>query len=197
MGAKHNLRRVVPNEGRNRIDATDYAHTVIRVTVKNGDVYVLDMAGAQYGWHEPVIPWQLYSASRVRGIKSVVPFGETRVFCKQRAQNLSEQQNWIHSIKESFAESVDDAVAKWQMANISSSDLLRLPDQEFLERQASLLDAVDGFMQQYKTFSESQGNYNISQGFQHGGLDRKITIEHRPSFSEWLAFMRDGTTPSG
>ena len=31
------------------IDATDHVHSVIRVTLKNGDKYVLDLAGAQYG----------------------------------------------------------------------------------------------------------------------------------------------------
>ena len=32
-----------------RIDATEYMHSVIQVSLRNGDKYILDLTGAQYG----------------------------------------------------------------------------------------------------------------------------------------------------
>ncbi len=161
-------------EGRTRIDGTDYAHNIIRVTLKNGESYALDIAGAQYGWHEPVTPWQLYNTSRVREIKDVAPFGGTRTCYKTGANNMSEQRKWIHSIKEDFAEGVDLALAWWQRVNIMSTDLLRLPEHEFQKRQTSLLGCVDEFMQRYKAFQDSNGGFDITGGFNEG-FDRKFT----------------------
>ena len=161
--------------GRTGVDGTDYVHTIIRVTLKNGESYAVDIAGAQYGWHEPVTPWQLYNASRVREIKDVPPFGGTRASYKTRVNNMSEQRKWIHSIKENFAERVDCALAWWQRGNILSIDLLRLPEHEFQKRQTSLLSCVDDFMQRYKTFQDSYGGFNVSGDFKHGGFDRDFT----------------------
>lgn len=163
------------SEGRTGIDGTDYAHTIIRVTLKHGESYSVDIAGAQYGWHEPVTPWQLYNTSRVREIKEVAPFGGTRTCYKTEAINMSEQREWIHSIKENFAERVDCALARWQRVNILSTDLLRLPEHEFQKRQTSLLGCVDEFMQRYKAFQDSYGGFNVAGGFEHEGFDRDFT----------------------
>ena len=161
--------------------------------MKNGETYALDMAGAQYGWHESVTPWQLYNTSRVRGIKDVLPFGGTRVFCKTRADNMGGQRKWIHTIKENFAESVDNAMAKWQRSNVSSSDLLRLPEHEFQKEQASLLNAVDDFLHRRKVCQEAHDIFNVSEGFKHGIYDREFTSSALGSVSpEGGATLSDG-----
>ena len=188
-GAKHDLKRVYPSGGLTTVDGTDYAHTIIRVVMKNGESYALDMAGAQYGWHEPTTPWQLYNASRVRRIKEVVPFGGTTIFCKTRVKTLSEQQKWVHTINENFAYNVDEAVMWWQKRNISLVDLLHLPEQEFQRRRASLLDTVKELLQLSKTVQESKGAFTVSGGFKDEGFDRKFT-------SSALGFLPGRSLPS-
>ena len=143
-GAKHRLRRVYPSvEGFPRNDGTDYFHAVLRVTMMDGQKYVLDMSGAQYGWQEPVMSWELYSTSRVREIKEEAPFGKTREFCKKRAKSMGPQCEWIQRIGEGFAKNLEEALKSWQKDNkISTVDLLRLPEPEFQKQQASLLDAA-------------------------------------------------------
>ena len=178
-GAKQHLKRAYPGEGTLTIDGTDYTHTVIRITTGSGGTYALDMAGAQYGWHEAIIPWELYSASRIREIKGVVPFGETRVFCKKRAKDMGERQEWIHSIKGCFAQHVDGAVAWWQRDNISSNELLRLPEDEFQKRKASLLGCISEFMQRYKSFQESKDGFVCQVGPKYGVFDREFTSSVR------------------
>ena len=63
-----------------RIDATDYFHSVLRVTLKHGDKYILDLTGAQYGWQEIVTPYDIYQQSKIRLIEEVLPFwGHTSI----------------------------------------------------------------------------------------------------------------------
>lgn len=190
------MRRVFQHEGLPRIDGTDYKHTIIRVTMKDGGTFALDMTGAQYGWSEPVTPWQLYSTSRVREIKEVTPFGGTRVSYK-RAHNDSKHREWIHGMMENFAEIVDHAVAQWVSGNLSSHELLRLPEHEFQKRRASLVDAIDGFMHRYKAFQESLGGFNVSGSFMHKVPDRKFTSSALGSVSPAaLDLLKDGVRGS-
>lgn len=175
-------------DGLSFVDGTDYTHNVIRVTTENGETFAFDMTGAQYGWHEPVTPWQLYNTSRVRAIKEVVPFGETKVFCKTRAKTSGKQQEWIHVIKNKFAECVEVAMVAWQREHISMGALLRLPEPEFRRGQDSVLDLVKHFMQQYKDIQESRGAFDVQGGFQ-GGFDR--------NFTSWApGFIPGGRSPS-
>ena len=111
--------------------------------------------------HEAIVPGKLYSTSKIGEIQRVEPFGETKVFCKKKAKNIFERQEWIRSIKECFAQHVDGAVAWWQRGNISSSELLHLPEDEFQRKKASLLSCIDEFMQRYNSFQESRGGFRL------------------------------------
>lgn len=169
----HQMKQLYADEKFHRlIDGADYTHTIIRVTMKNGEKYTLDMSGAQYGWHECITPWQLYKSSRVRKVKEVVPFGHIKVFCKTRASKMGKKQEWCHGIKGNFATSMDEAVAWWQRSNISSTDLLRLPEDEFQKSQASLLRCVDELLQRYKVFQESKGALDVRGDLTHEAYDR-------------------------
>lgn len=168
------MKRVYTGEGLPKTDNTDWAHTVIRITTKSEETYAVDMTGAQYGWRESVIPWQQYNNSRMRMIKEVGAFGNTRIYCKTRAKKMGERHEWIHSIRERFAQLVDGAIAGWQKNNISLSDLLRLPEHEFQERQASLLSFIDECLQQYKALQESIGGFTSGIEWKYGDFRDSI-----------------------
>ena len=166
--AEHDLLRVYPNEGNPKIDATDYHHNIIKIITRNGEVYALDMTGAQYGWTECIVPWQIYVESRIREVKDVVPFGGTKVCSNMKAKETGGQYQRVHNIKVLFAQVVDGAVMLWQRGNILTTDLFRLPAQEFQKKQASLLDAVEELLQKEKAFQESQGSFESKRGFRDG-----------------------------
>ena len=172
---KHYLKRVYSGQGPLMIDGTDYAHTVIRITMKNGEVYAFDMTGAQYGWDECITPWNLYSNSRIRELMEIVPFGETKVRYKMKANNTGGQSKWIRQIKDCFARYVECAMTLWQRDNISMTSLLRLPEAEFQRKQAYLLDAVEDAMQRTKAILESHGGLEVKAGFKPWIPDRKFT----------------------
>lgn len=173
--AQHHLKQVYTGEGLLKIDGTDYAHTILRITTKNEETYALDMTGAQYGWDGVLIPWKLYANMRVREIREVMPFGQTKVFCKERAEAMGEQCKWIHQIKDGFAKNIDEAIVWWQRGHLPTTKILRLPEQDFQKEQASLLETVDHFLQLYNMIEESQGGFEVKGGFIQGAFDRKFT----------------------
>lgn len=42
-----------------------FEHEVIKITLHSGETYALDLSSAQYGYFEPIVPWDSYVASRV------------------------------------------------------------------------------------------------------------------------------------
>ena len=77
---KPGLRRLVWHYSNGR--GTDEAraalydeHIIFRVT-HAGEKFALDLAGAQYGQHEPIIPWPQYEQKLVSQIVAVRPFGD-------------------------------------------------------------------------------------------------------------------------
>lgn len=62
-------------------------HTVFRVTLKNKEVYALDMTGPQFGWYGPTVtPWSTFISSKVDIIKAVHEFGAMAPTLKADAQ---------------------------------------------------------------------------------------------------------------
>lgn len=48
--------------------APDAQSVVILATLKNGQRYAIDLAGAQFGWHDFLVPWDQFVAERVKSV---------------------------------------------------------------------------------------------------------------------------------
>ncbi len=156
------------------VDATDYLHSVIRITFKNGDKYILDLTGAQYGWQKIVTPYDVYEQSKIRLISQVLPFGGTRQFCKERAENTGGMAKWNHRADTGFEVALNDLLKLWQQGNMSLSTLLRLPDDQFEKQQAALLEMLEAGMQIYKKAMTETGALDLKGDIIIGGFDRKF-----------------------
>ncbi|KAL9066405.1 MAG: hypothetical protein Q9157_007150 [Trypethelium eluteriae] len=44
-------------------------HDIWKITLKSDEVYVLDLAGAQFGNRDVVVPWQEYRSTRINGLE--------------------------------------------------------------------------------------------------------------------------------
>lgn len=151
--------------------------------MKDGSTYVLDVTGAQYGWHEYVMPWQSYNISRIREVLDVRPFGGTTLYWKSKTTELGGLFQWRVGITDCFALEVTGAVVWWQRHNISLNTLLRLPEHEFLKNKASLLNRVDDILQRSKAFRESRGYFEVNGGFKHGAERANDRIETGMEFT--------------
>ena len=156
------------------IYATDYAHSVIRIRLKNGESYVIDMTGAQYGWYETTTPWDIYERNRVLSIKGVHPFGYNRHVCTNKAEELGGQAKWYHDADATFSRALDDIAAGWQQGNLSLGTMLKLPDVEFGKEQAAFLESLEGSLQKFKDDLMDKGALDIQDDIVTGGLDRKV-----------------------
>ena len=156
------------------IDETDYAHSVIRITLKNGDKYILDLTGAQYGWQEILTPYNQYRQSKIREIKEILPFGGTRQYCKQRAEKSGGMAKWQQEADIGFGSTVNDILKLWQQWHMSLTTLLKLPDDQFQQQQAGLLEMVEAGMQKYKNIVAETGAMDLEGDIIVGGYDRKF-----------------------
>ena len=157
------------------VDATDYLHSVIRFALKNGEKYIMDLTGSQYGWQEIVMPYDIYQQSKIRLIKEILPFGGTRQFCKERTEKAGGIAKWNHWEDNGFETALNDLLKRWQQENMSLSILLRLPDDRFESQQAGLLDMVVAGMQIYRKFMTETGALDLKGDIMVGGFDRKFT----------------------
>ena len=165
--AKHDLIRVYTNAENDHINRTNKYHTIIKITTRTGEVYALDMTGAQYGWTECIVPWEVYVESRVEEVIDVFSFGGIKVWCNMDTEKRGGRYKWVCGIKVLFAQVVDGAVMLWQKGNMLTTNLFRLPEQDFQKKQASLIDSVEELLQKEKASQESQGSFE-TEGFKDG-----------------------------
>ena len=54
------------------------SHVVLRVTTSSGEIFAVDLAGAQYGWQERFYSWDTYVKHRVESLGDIDPLGTMR-----------------------------------------------------------------------------------------------------------------------
>lgn len=118
-------------------------HHVLRVKLKNGAVWVIDPAGAQYGQLKPAIPYDEYHRDYVAAILDCRPYG----FCKYwngdytASRHSKDFANHIFSLMlNQISEHVADELAEWQFHNCSLATIVKAADGEFHRLKAMLLD---------------------------------------------------------
>lgn len=163
-----------PTSNTRNFDATDYPHSIIRLTLKNGDRFVLDLTGAQYGWQEILTPYDQYRQSKIRQIKEVLPFGGARRFCKERAEKSGGTAKWHHQADIGFETALNVQLNRWQQQNMSLTTLLKLPNDLFVRQQAGLLDMLEAGMQIYRDVMVESGTLDLEGDIVIGGFDRKF-----------------------
>jgi hypothetical protein len=150
---KNSKRELIPVDVNGKESIIDFTHRLFRVILKySGEVYALDLSGAQYGYYDPVAPFETYLEDRARAI--VVPenpyFGGTRDAFMER---FSEPGN-IGSVI--LLNHLVYPYLKLQLSNwekeigIPVHKILSYPQEKFiLERQkllGRLADVLDGLV---------------------------------------------------
>lgn len=132
-------------------DNTKYGHEVIQVTLKNNDKYALDIAGAQYGQFNIVIPWDVYVQSYVEDVLRYNDFGATHeritspIYCNGNT-DIQLKKNF----KKLLSESMDDNIKEWQEANITLPAMLKLAEQAHFQKRNEFYAFLDGELDKAK-----------------------------------------------
>ncbi len=128
------------------------SHNVLRVTLRNSEVYALDMTAAQYGWHgSAVMPWRTFCDERVERINEVRSFGKTAETLRAAAQVAGGGHGIYQWWNENQTENVNRGLGIWQQENFTSlKDMLRCSEEEFKTKQDSFLGYMRELMSTFK-----------------------------------------------
>ncbi|CAG8977209.1 hypothetical protein HYALB_00006746 [Hymenoscyphus albidus] len=122
-------------------------HVVLKVTLNSEEEFAIDLAGAQYGHHQPVIPWDEFQRTRVLEITSTIPPRTPHGLLKvddYRMDAMLKQNVKInrHGSKDFELEALAMLMRLWQSKNLGFRDLWNLPMDEFVRRNRELVDFV-------------------------------------------------------
>jgi hypothetical protein len=66
------------------VDSLPYLHEVLKISLPNGEVWCIDMTGAQYGLARPLFPWRVYQRAYVSCQKCHDDLGAARSESERR-----------------------------------------------------------------------------------------------------------------
>lgn len=98
----------------------DYVvHSLLKVTLKSGEEYAMDLSSAQFGYDHSVDPWESYCVDRGYEIEAVYGFGYHAALFQDHGGLRPSQVN------NKLVHSMDDEMTEWEKSHIHLSDLLK------------------------------------------------------------------------
>ncbi|KAI9709550.1 MAG: hypothetical protein M1820_003310 [Bogoriella megaspora] len=119
MKVKSHTLKVLQSDGDGGYHLVDFIHEVLRVQLKGGETFCLDIAGAQFGG-PLVTPYNNYVMSRTRSILGESKMGSRRDELLSDAKSWFRRSNYdrenyqIRVIDAALALKMDNIVAKWE-----------------------------------------------------------------------------------
>lgn len=129
-----------------RVDNTEYSHHVLEVLLKSGESYVVDMTGAQYGFHRAIVPSDEHMRI-VRAVAEIMEFGNAKKFIQQPLgkRNLDDLiRRYYEDMELGFEAALAEALIL--AGGLTLSKLIRLPEPAFREKRAQILKDVQSRM---------------------------------------------------
>lgn len=138
-------------------DDKSYDHTVITLELTNGESYVVDLVGAQYGHYRAVMPKAEYMDVYVSHIAESKPFGyNAELWMADWLQKLLDSRLGYDAdvaaviVRYKVAGNADLDGALWMKRNMTDAkDFLNVPHAHFDKGKESLLGWVREDMRRY------------------------------------------------
>ncbi|EME82121.1 uncharacterized protein MYCFIDRAFT_77588 [Pseudocercospora fijiensis CIRAD86] len=145
----------------------DVSHAVLAVEHRNGESYIIDLSCAQFGYYEPVTPFNQYFHGRAGIIKDVNAHGCIMVLHKQAAfgAGLLAMQHFgtggdlrINKAYRELYKIFNSTVDSWEGEHeIPVADILRCEGESFARYQQSLLSRIESEMKRWISEWEDKG----------------------------------------
>ena len=135
---------------------TSYRHAIIRITLRNGEMFALDLSGAQYGYSDPLSPWERYMGDRVRDIEDMKPLGCYR----KRSKHLWEPQcesEGVKTFNEEVADVINAAIDEWEETRGRLGKMLRLEQDNFIRQRDDLFYIIEQSIEAKRSLLEQAG----------------------------------------
>ena len=119
-------------------------HQVFKITLPNQESLVLDLTGAQFGWHyNSLMTWSTFIKERSETIMRIRDCGAMTKENLAEADSHGPHKVTYPGLLGSMKDSINQALSKWQRKNLSFKDLLRCSDEDFQNKQAQLLSFME------------------------------------------------------
>ena len=122
-------------------------HLVLQVVLKNGEEYVLNLSGAQYGHTEAVLPWSQFLETKAKEVLKRSPSGRARI----KAGHQCHDEGPLGYVTRAHAyatRAMEQSIDQWEGDNISLHAMLKLPEERFKQRQEDFLVALQKALKQ-------------------------------------------------
>ncbi|KAF2420186.1 hypothetical protein EJ08DRAFT_683410 [Tothia fuscella] len=134
-------------------------HTILRVTTFGGEMFAVDLTGAQYGWKEVVVPWTSFYNHRVHTIRDIQAQGSQAI----EALEVGEESNLSGMYCQSqlmVAKALNLHVAIWLGKNdLTITQFVDLAADDFKRKEKELNAGVNTGMSGTIDFLRKKGVY--------------------------------------
>ncbi|KAE8447846.1 hypothetical protein EG329_010075 [Mollisiaceae sp. DMI_Dod_QoI] len=130
----------------------DIIHEILKLELPSGEIFAVDIAGSQYGYDEPILPWGKYERTRITRIfeSKLAPQSQGVVEvddCSMQSmmaidQKMSKGSNGVVNLD--ILQAMCFHIIEWQAGSgVSLKKLWKLSEQKFLPKREDLLDYVE------------------------------------------------------
>lgn len=126
----------------NVYDKNNEGHLTVKVVLENGETYALDIAGAQFGYFDPVLPWSQYLESQVKTVKKIVSYGHSRLKGSRKCHKPG-AEGQVASAHAFVILVMERAIDQWVSENMTLQAMLKLPEAGYEQKRSELLDALN------------------------------------------------------
>lgn len=128
-------------------DNNPYCQLLIRVILFNGETYAFDIASAQFGYHDSIVPWRQYFHSRVVKVLQIQPFSKKLWELMALIPRDPPALDSMHRLaNKSYVFHFVAGMSRWVSGNTNLAVMFRLPEHEFCQKRSELFASIEKMM---------------------------------------------------
>ncbi|KAL8789980.1 MAG: hypothetical protein Q9213_000866 [Squamulea squamosa] len=141
-------------------DTAKYQHEALKVKLKSGSDFIVDLASAQYGYHAPVVPYKTYLRTRAECFGPVRPFGYQRHMMLQSCKGHTLKAA-IRKCHERLYQYFNASLDVWQQHKGPLAEMLKLSDKEYGTDRQKIIDGTDIYLRTMKEGDDKRGQFTV------------------------------------
>ena len=125
-------------------------HWVLRVVLKGGKEYVVDFAGAQFGFHESIIPWDKFVSRRLQIVIETKPWGSVKAGCDSWMSVKDATMMAVLWNARVVGEEMDRLLDSWlKSQRLKFAAIVKLGDPDYNTKSKELLKVLSDGMAEF------------------------------------------------
>ena len=124
-------------------------HSILQIALKNGECSAIDITGVQFGYDNPVIPWENYNSSRIQEVRGAKRLSSLK---DDHEQTKNDE---VYQFVAALLEAINEwECVRWSMQHVLTGGWNR-SEGEYLEWRGDLLEHIDRWVNEYAARKEA------------------------------------------